>query len=144
MGRGLGHVTDRSDNVILIDSSAWIEFLRDTDTWVCLRVNELLESRIATCDPIRMEILAGARSERHLQGLRGLLARAETIPTLPRDFDRAAALYRECRVRGQTIRRLIDCLIGSIAIRADAAVLHCDRDFDVLARCTGLRIDPTR
>jgi len=34
------------------------------------------------------------------------------------------------------------CLIGSIAIRAGVAVLHNDSDFDVLARHTGLRVDP--
>lgn len=130
--------------MILIESSAWIEFLRDTDTRVCHRVDELLENQFATCDPIRMEILAGARSERHLQSFRGLLARAVTIPTIPSDYDDAATLYRECRRQGQSIRRLVDCLIGSIAMRADVAVLHSDRDFDVLARWTGLRVDGTR
>ena len=130
--------------MILIDSTAWIEFLRGTDTRVCHRVDELLEGQIATCNPVRMEVLAGARSERHLQGLRGLLAQAVWIPATPRDYDDAAALYRECRRRGQTIRRLVDCLIGSIAMRADVAVLHRDRDFDALDRRTGLRMDCRR
>ena len=56
-------------------------------------------------------------------------------------YDEAAALYRTCRREGETVRKLIDCLIGSIAIRAGAAVLHDDSDFDVLARHTGLRVD---
>ena len=127
--------------MILVDTSAWVEFLRDTGSEVCNRVEELLESEIAVCDPIRMEVLAGARNERHLRSLRGLLARAILLPTGPPDYDEAAALYRVCRREGETVRRLIDCLIGSIAIRADAAVLHNDRDFDVLARHTGLRVD---
>ena len=94
------------------------------------------------CDPIRMEVLAGARNERHLRSLRGLLARAVLLPALPADYDEAAALYRACRGGGETVRRVIDCLIGSIAIRAGAAVLHNDRDFDVLERHTGLRVEP--
>ena len=127
--------------MILVDTSAWIEFFRDTGSAVCDRVDARLASEIAICDAIRMEVLAGARNERHLRSLRGLLARATVLPTAPADYDEAAALYRACRREGETVRKLIDCLIASIAIRADAAVLHQDGDFDVLARHTGLRID---
>ena len=43
----------------------------------------MIESEIAVCDAIRMEVLAGARNERHLRSLRGLLARATVLPTSP-------------------------------------------------------------
>ncbi len=127
--------------MILIDTSAWIEFLRDTGSTACNRVEAVLEGEVAVCDAIRMEVLAGARDERHLRHLRGLLARASILPTEPADYEEAAALYRLCRREGETVRRLIDCLIGSVAIRAGAAILHHDSDFDVLARHTALRID---
>jgi predicted nucleic acid-binding protein len=127
--------------MILIDTSAWIEFLRDTGSAVCARVDELLEAEIATCHPIRMEVLAGARDERHLAELRGLLARAVLIPTEPTDYEDAAALYRACRRAGETVRKLIDCLIAATAVRAGIAVLHADSDFDRLARYTRLRSD---
>ena len=68
-----------------------------------------------------------------------LLARAAVIPTLTADYDDAAALYRRCRRQGETVRRLIDCLIASAAIRAGAPVLHNDADFEALARHTELR-----
>lgn len=126
--------------MILIDTSAWIEFLRDTGTPVCNAVANVLDQPIATCDAIRMEILAGARSERHLQQLRGLLARATMIPIAPGDFDQAAALYRQCRSAGESVRKLMDCLIAAAAIKADSAILHHDTDFDVLARHTELRV----
>lgn len=127
--------------MILIDTSAWVEFLRDTGSPACNRVEAALERDIATCDPIRMEVLAGARDEWHLAGLRGLLARATVLPTAPVDHEEAAALYRLCRRRGETVRSLTDCLIAAVAIRAGAAVFHHDRDFTVLARHTTLRID---
>ncbi len=127
--------------MILVDTSAWIEFLRDTGSSVCNRVEELIGGEIAVCDPIRTEVLAGARNERHLRSLRGLLARATLLPTAPADYDEAAALYRACRGEGETVRKLSDCLIASIAIRAGATVLHHDSDFDVLARHAGLRVD---
>lgn len=127
--------------MILVDTSAWIEFLRDTGSPVCRRVDALLASTIAVCDPVRMEVLAGARDEVHLNDLRGLLARATSIGVEPADYEVAAALYRACRRSGETVRRLIDCLIAACAIRADVPVLHADADFAVLARHTPLRID---
>ena len=62
--------------MILVDTSAWIEFLRDTGSSVCNRAEELIGSEIVVCAPIRMEALADARNERRLRLLRGLLARA--------------------------------------------------------------------
>jgi hypothetical protein len=51
------------------------------------------------------------------------------------------ALFRERRRGGETVRRLIACLIAAVAIRSGAAVLHADADFDVLARHTKLQLD---
>jgi len=78
-------------------------------------VDDRLADEIATCDVVRMEVLAGARN--HLQQLRRLLARASSIPTEPADYDTAATLYRTCRQQGHTVRKLIDCLIAAVAIR---------------------------
>ena len=127
--------------MILVDTSAWIEFLRDTGSAACERVETLLDAEIATCDAVRMEVLAGARDERHLQSLRRLLARAVLIPTSPKDYDNAAALYRQCRRKGETVRKSIDCLIAAVAISAEVPILHNDVDFDVLARHTPLQVD---
>lgn len=126
--------------MIVVDTSAWIEFLRDTGSPVCIAVEELLADDIAICDPISMEVLAGARSEVHLGQLRGLLARATLLPTTSADYDAAAALYRSCRVQGATVCRMIDCLIAAVAITADAEVLHADADFVELAAHTPLRV----
>lgn len=127
--------------MILVDTSAWVEFLRDTDTPVCNRVDELLEGQIATCHPIRMEVLAGGRDERHLNDLRGLLSRATLLPTKEIDYEEGSALYRTCRRGGETVRKLIDCLIAAVAIRESVPVLQADTDFDVIARHAPLHID---
>ena len=126
--------------MILVDTSAWIQFLRDSRSPVCDLVDELLEREIAICDPVRMEVFAGARDDSHLLSLRRLLARAALISTRATDYEDAAALYRRCRSQGETVRRLIDCLIASVAIRAGAPILHNDAEFAVLARHTELRI----
>ena len=125
----------------LVDSSAWIEFIRDTGSPACIRVDELLGSgEIAICDAVRMEVLAGARNEAHLSTLQNILMPATVIPTEPTDYDDAAALFRRCQRRGATIRKLIDCLIAAVAIRAGIPILHHDSDFTALARHTELAI----
>ena len=128
--------------MILIDTSAWVEFLRDTGSPACNRVDQLLDHEIATCDAVRMEVLAGARDDQHLQQLRRVLARASVIQTGPIHYEVAAVLYRACRREGETVRKLIDCLIGAVAIRASVPILHTDTDFDVLARHTELKLEP--
>jgi predicted nucleic acid-binding protein len=88
-----------------------------------------------------MEVLAGARDQEHLEQLRRLLARATLLPTESIDFDATAAVYRSCRRQGRTVRKLIDCLIAAVAMRANAALLHMDQDFTAIAEATDLRID---
>ena len=124
----------------LIDTSAWVEFLRDTGSATCDRVEELLGAEIAVCDPVRMEVLAGARNERHLRDLRRLLASATVLPTLPVHYEHAATLFRLCRQKGAAVRKLIDCLIAAVALDSGVAILHNDGDFDLLARHAGLRV----
>jgi len=124
--------------MIIVDTSAWVEFLRDTGSKVCDCVDDLLDGDLAICDAISMEVLAGARHEQHLTQLRGLLARATLVPIIAEDYDQAAALYRTCRRNGETVRKLIDCLIAAVAIRSSAPVLHADADFAALARHTPL------
>jgi predicted nucleic acid-binding protein len=128
--------------VILVDTSAWIEFLRDTGSEVCEAVDRLLDADLAISDAVSMEVLAGARNERHLIQLRGLLGRATMLPTTPADYEAAASMYRTCRAGGETVRRLIDCLIAAVAVRAGAEILHADTYFTALARHTELRIHP--
>jgi predicted nucleic acid-binding protein len=91
-----------------------------------------------------MELLAGARNDRDRGRLR---QRLQALPLLRLhgmpDFESAADLHRLCQRRGETVRKLIDCLIAAVAIRERASVLHNDRDFEVLARHTRLRAEPS-
>lgn len=124
----------------LIDTSAWVEFLRDTGSPVCLRVDQLLETDAVVCEPVIMELLSGARDEAQLANLRGLMARCTTLRTESVDYEVAAALFRQCRRNGRTPRKMMDCLIAAVAIRNNVALLHMDQDFVVLAENSELRL----
>lgn len=56
------------------------------------------------------------------------------------DYISAARFYRQTRKTGVTIRNTLDCLIAATCVRAGATLLHSDRDFDRLARCTPLKV----
>jgi predicted nucleic acid-binding protein len=130
--------------LILVDSSAWIEFHRATGSSADRAVTAALESDapLATTGVVLLELLAGARDERQAGDLRRLLDRCHFLPLEePSDHESAAAIYRTCRRAGTTIRRLPDCLIAAVAIRAGVALLHRDADFDAIARHAPLIVE---
>lgn len=129
--------------MILVDSSAWIELLRATGSPTDARLTVAIEAEepLASTGPIVLEILAGARDERHAKDLRALLGRCSFLALQePSDHEAAAELYRACRRGGSTIRRLPDCLIATVAIRTGAQLLHRDSDFDEISRHVPLQV----
>ena len=130
---------------ILADSSAWVELTRATGSEVDRALVQLLDegSDVAVTEPVVMEVLAGVRSRSDLIRTRRLLLGLHMLRVGGLEsYERAAAIRRLCRARGETVRSGMDCLIASVAIREDVSVLHADRDFDVIARHTDLRIEP--
>lgn len=132
--------------MILVDSSAWVEFLRATGSPVHLRLRAALEANedLASTDAVVMEILAGARDDSDRDRLRRLLYGCIFLSVNgPADYEYAAELYRLCRRSGETPRKLTDCLIAAVAIRNDAEVLCEDSDFQAIARHSPLRLVDT-
>jgi predicted nucleic acid-binding protein len=129
---------------VIIDSSAWVEFFRGTGSPGASAVRRAIgdpSSRLMTTDIIRLEILAGADRDDVRKRMNSMLAGCEDLRQAPRiDVDDAVSLFQLCRRRGETVRAPNDCLIAAIAIRENVPVLHADRDFDVLARHTRLRV----
>lgn len=127
--------------MILVDTSAWIEFLRATGSEAHLRLRSALEdgAELAATDVIAMELLAGARDDADRDRLRRLVYGLEFLAVEgPGDYEQAAELYRRCRRDGETPSKLSDCLIAAVAIRAGAELLAADADFGAIARHTPL------
>ncbi len=130
---------------VLVDSSVWIAYLRDSGGPELELLEQLIgEQRAATTDVVLLEVLAGTTDEERAARLRRFLAGAELLrQQSPVDAEHAAALYRACRRAGETPRSLNDCLVAAVALRHGVPVLHRDRDFTVLAAHTDLRVvDP--
>ncbi len=125
----------------LIDTSAWVEYLRATGSPVHHMVKGLLYDDCFTTDVVVAELLMGARDELHAQKLLAMLNRCHFVPTRPLfDFEQAAAVYRACRRRGFTPRSLADCLVAAVAIDRGLPLLAGDPDFPRIAEYTPLAL----
>jgi hypothetical protein len=130
--------------VILVDTSAWVEYDRATGSPADERLTALVgeEGPVAVTEPVVMEILAGARDEERERDLRRMLARFALLRFDPVvDFDGAVRVYRTCRAAGVTPRGLIDCMIATVAMRNGAEVLAHDRDLALIAEVMDLRLE---
>lgn len=129
--------------MILLDTSVWVDYLRGAETPATHDVRRRLADsfdEIAICEPIAMELLAGAgtdhaldRLERLVNGLPSLAVEAST------DFRDAAAIYRATRRAGSTVRSLTDCVIAAIVLRHAALLVHKDVDYETIGRVTDLQ-----
>jgi predicted nucleic acid-binding protein len=128
--------------MILVDTSAWVEYFRATGSPAAIEIRRLMSdqaNQVAICEPIAMEILAGATNDSTHAKLEQLV---NGLPSLSvdnaTDFRVAAGIYRAARRTGRTVRSLNDCLIAAVAIRHAARIVHRDADFDVIAGMTSL------
>lgn len=130
--------------MILADSSAWIEYDRATGSSVDRRLTDLIDTdgELAVTEPVLMEVLVGARSDRREADLRRTLGRHPLLPVdVPTDFDAAVRIYRRCRARGVTPRGTLDCVIAAVAWRWGATLLAYDADIARVAGTVGLELD---
>jgi predicted nucleic acid-binding protein len=130
--------------VILIDSSAWIEYDHATGSAPHLRIRSLIEAGepIAVTEPVVMEILIGARDDRREADLRRLLRRFSMLDfDAVTDFDGAVRIYRRCRAAGVTPRGMLDCMIAAVAWRRGATLLAHDADMYRIAGVIEIELD---
>ncbi len=128
---------------VLVDSSAWVEFLRGTESETHQRVRGLVSGGypIAVTEPVIFELLMGAASEAEAELLRRFLVSFDLRPFKGiRDAERAADIYRRCRSAGRTLRSSVDCMVAAVALRDGLPVISANRDFEAIAEETGLEL----
>ena len=128
--------------MIFVDSSVWIDYLRDADSAVVRKLDSLIGGELlATGDLVLAEVLQGTDGERVFQQALMTLRTTQII----RVADEIAAVqaarnYRYLRNRGITVRKTIDTLIATRCILDGHELLHSDRDFDPFVEHLGLRV----
>ncbi|AFZ48700.1 PilT protein domain protein [Cyanobacterium stanieri PCC 7202] len=127
--------------MLLIDTSIWIEVLRDKSKVKAKRLQTIIGDRNYYL-PIftKMELLQGCKNESEWGKINSYLAVQNYLePDYNSIWENSARLYFELRRKGLTIRSNIDCGIAIVAMENNVILYHCDRDFEAIAKHTILR-----
>jgi predicted nucleic acid-binding protein len=130
--------------MILFDSSVWIAYANGISNPQTQQLKYLLSKQkdVFVNATIVQEVLQGLRDDKQYSIWYGVMSLSTVVLTLPH-FEaaiNAAQLYRQLRKKGVTIRKPNDCLIAAYAIHYDVELCHNDRDFDLIAAHTALKI----
>ncbi len=119
--------------MFLIDSSAWIEYLRPKGSQKAKqRVREILQKEEAVCcGIIIVEILRGARNEKDYQSLNDSLRSLPQIPIDDSVVERASRWGFLLDRKGKIVSTT-DLLIASAAYKK-ARLIHVDSDFELVS-----------
>jgi len=123
---------------VLVDTSAWVEYLRATGSKHDQALGRALQSPDGVLMPavVLQELLQGARSPQHYMALQKALETVELFE--PQDWGhlhtQAGLLYARCRWHGLTVRNPIDCVVAACALEAELPLLARDSDFFHLQR----------
>ncbi|MBN2493150.1 MAG: PIN domain-containing protein [Deltaproteobacteria bacterium] len=125
--------------MILVDSSAWIEFYRPTgDPAVAEAVAELVASdRAAVNGIIQVEIVSFAPDRKTFLELLDDFRALHWIALGREDFDLACEQGSLLRGKGITVPAT-DLIIAASAIRNSASLFHTDSHYDLIADHTPL------
>ena len=114
---------------VLVDTSAWVDFLRPGIRPIGERVDELLESdRARVCGVVVAELLHGVRGAGEHRQMKYLFETVRRVPTQEDDWDAVGNTMHRLREKGITVP-LTDVMIATIARRNGIAVLTADSHF---------------
>ncbi len=117
---------------ILIDTSAWIEFLRGHAGSMADSVQVALELHKARlCGPVKAELLQGAKGNKEKDQLRLIFEAVPSLETQESDWIQTGEMLQNLRSKGVTLP-LTDALIAAIAQRHHTSVLTLDQHFSHL------------
>lgn len=118
---------------ILIDTCAWVAFLRSGEGALAARVTQAISDDTAMlCGVTVTELLQGAKGNKEKQQLDFLFANVPCVPVEPSDWVTAGHTLQTLRAQGITLP-LTDALIATIAKRKTIPVLTIDVHFQHLS-----------
>lgn len=127
--------------MVLVDTSAWIDFFNGQATAHTEKLDSLLSSTIVVVgDLILAEVLQGFRADKDYKLAKKLLQELELVSLCNVAYAiKSADHYRLLRKKGITIRKTIDCLIATYCIENKLPLLYSDNDFDPFTKHLSLK-----
>ncbi len=130
---------------VVVDSSVWIDLLRDDRTRQTAELRRLValdgSAAVLVADLVLAEVLRGLSDEAAFARAKASLLAFQQVAVGGADIALAAAdHFRALRRQGFTIGNTLDCLLAAWCIANEVPLLHDDRDFEPFARHRGLRL----
>lgn len=128
--------------MIIVDTSAWIEYLQDGLPRIVNKVDLCLEQDLVGIgDLIYCEVVQGIRSPRQRREVSSLLLSLPQFDMVGFTIaEKSASNHRLLRSKGVTVRKTIDVLIGTFCAEHGLQLIHHDSDFTLMAKHIGLDI----
>ena len=128
--------------MILIDTSAWLFALKkDFHPVIKERIEQLLvESDVAICGMIALELLGGTKSEKEYLRLKSRLDALYYIDADKGLWDLSSKLAFDLKRQGISIP-YADIVIAASALKERAVLIHGDSHFDSIADHTDLKVE---
>lgn len=128
--------------MVIVDTSAWIEYFRGGLPRVTDKVDQCLrQDLVGIGDLVYCEVMQGIRSPRERTEVSSLLLSLPQFEMVGFIVaEKAASNYRLLRSKGVTVRKTIDVLIGTFCVERGLSLVHHDSDFDAMAKHIGLDI----
>ena len=124
--------------MILVDTSAWIEFFRGPGKVADDVDAALTDGTAAICGPVEMELRRGLLPHERARVL-AAIGGCVSLPEPADLWEEAGDLGFALRRRGVTVKSL-DLLIATYALAHRVPVLTKDADFRLLERWAGVRL----
>ena len=126
--------------MVIVDTSAWIEYLGGGARAVAEKVDLCLDQDLVGIgDLIYCEVMQGIRSPRERRKVSRLLLSLPQLDMVGFSMaEKSASNYRLLRSKGLTVRKTIDVLIGTFCAEHGLRLIHHDSDFDLMAKHIGL------
>jgi predicted nucleic acid-binding protein len=97
-------------------------------------------SSILMCEPVAMELLAGARKH-EVMAINEFIDRFASLEfDSLHDFRSAGEIRRQLSWQGKSVKSVVDCMIAVLALTNDEVVIvHNDSDFEMIAGAFNIR-----
>ena len=119
---------------LLVDSTVWIDFFRGQQTAQTEKLAQSIRDRddLCLCGFVLTEVLQGIRDAKEHRSVKEQFDNLVYLEASRSTFELGAAIYRELRGKGHTIRNSTDCLIAAIVIQHGVCLLENDRDYQFI------------
>ena len=128
-------------SLVLVDTSAWIDFFRDGSSPYGVVVDALLqEGLVCTTGLVKAEVLPGARTKKEFNLLNEYF-NALPFLTDPADmWDKVIGGQRKLKQKGINGVGIPDLTVAVTALTHNVRVFSRDRHFDLMKKNLGLKL----